>query len=474
MASLRQRFGESNLFSRLAWGLGLAFLALHLIYNARHAHERLVSNAETFAVSTIDRARAMAEVVDANPELLQRLSTPSFSVSLTSTLPEPVSDRWPHSDEVEAAARTLLTQRGEPREFERLWFEGHRDGRRFRGPGASPRLIIVLPHASGWLKVSADMESGSWRNPPAGAFRTTLLALLLFVFALWAARRGTRFLPRFAAAAERLGRGETTAPLDLQGPKEARRAARAFNEMQRRVTDHVAERTAMLGAFSHDLRTLATRISLRLESLPDGEQQRKAGADLEAMTRILDEALAFARDEASEESRRSVDLQSMLQTLIDDAQDSAVLAGASVATEFVVQPAGSNASAPNWRMLGQPLALRRAFSNIIDNAIKYGGSTSVLLTRDHMPDSTRPAFRVDVRDAGPGIPDVDHDRVRKPYVRLERSRNRDTGGTGLGLAIAANVIRRHAGQLDFVNDAAVTDSKLFQRAFIVRVYCPID
>lgn len=474
MASLRQRFGESNLFSRLAWGLGLAFLAMHLIYNARHAHERLVSNAETFAVSTIDRARAMAEVVDANPELLQRLSTPNFSVSLTSDLPQPSSKLWPHSADVEAAARTLLSQRGKPREFERLWFEGHRERRKFRGPGASPRLIIVLPHASGWLKVSADMDAGSWRNPPAGAFRTTLLALLLFAVALWAARRGTRFLPRFAAAAERLGRGETTTPLDLQGPKEARRAARAFNEMQRRVTDHVAERTAMLGAFSHDLRTLATRLSLRLESLPDGEQQRKAAADLESMTRILDEALAFARDEASEEPRRSVDLRSMLQTLIDDAQDSAELAGVALATEFVVLPEPDVAGASSWRINGQPLALRRAFSNIIDNAIKYGGSTSVLLTRDHMPDGARPALRVDVRDGGPGIPSIDHDRVRKPYVRLETSRNRDTGGTGLGLAIAANVIRRHAGQLEFVNDAQVFDSKLFERAFIVRVYCPID
>ncbi|MFK7913555.1 MAG: ATP-binding protein [Pseudomonadales bacterium] len=444
---IRERWQQSNLFVRLAWGVALVFVLLHLLYSARHAKEQFLSNAELFAVTSVDRARTMAEVAGTDSELLQRLSTPTFKVEAVQVKPEPPLEDVHYSAQVEAAAQKLQGSDGGNLALESIWVEDFvpaEGARRHR----ESRLVIVLPHEGGWLKVTTDMRSADWRNPSAGAVGTIVMALLLFAAVLLGMRRVTRFLPKLADAAEALGRGQTSEPLQLQGPAEVRRVAVAFNEMQRRVTDHVSERTTMLAAFSHDLRTLATRLHLRLENQPESEERRRSTADLDSMTRILDEAVAFARDDVDQEGFRSVDLKSLLQTLLDDAADGARLAGAKVVTELHCDEAVT--------LQAQPLALTRALANLIDNALKYGGAARVSVRPAELVQTAVAGVQIDIADDGPGIPEADRTRVLQPYVRLEQSRNRSTGGVGLGLAIVNSVVRRHGGRIVFLHEGDFT------------------
>jgi signal transduction histidine kinase len=211
--------------------------------------------------------------------------------------------------------------------------------------------------------------------------------------------------------------------MDEIGPTEIREAAEAFNQMQRRIRRFVEDRTRMLAAVSHDLHTMLTRFRLRAEYIDDN----KAHADLAEMQAMLDATLSFARDDAAAEPRTSVDLSSVLQTLCDDLAD----AGQKVIYE------GAHRVTIGCRSA----ALGRAFANLIDNAVKYGGEADVRLN-----DSADEVV-IRIADRGPGIPEADRGKVFAPFYRLEASRSRDTGGTGLGLALARNIVRGHGSDI---------------------------
>ncbi|CAA7625339.1 ATP-binding protein [Magnetospirillum sp. UT-4] len=289
-----------------------------------------------------------------------------------------------------------------------------------------------------FLKVSVRLADGSWLNVVAplvrvdslwrARFVVPLLAALAAVTlaALWAVRRATRPFATFAAAAERLGVEITAPPLPESGPREVRRAAHAFNVMQGRIRRFVDDRTQMLAAISHDLRTPITRMRLRAEFVEDEGERAKMLADLEEMERMIAATLAFARDEAAREERRPLDLAALVQGLADDL--------------------GAAYSGPDSLVVeARPLALKRAIANLLDNARKYGGTARVTVADDGRH------WTVTVEDDGPGIPEAEFERVFAPFVRLEASRNRDTGGSGLGLAIARAAARAHGGDITLAN-----------------------
>jgi signal transduction histidine kinase len=188
----------------------------------------------------------------------------------------------------------------------------------------------------------------------------------------------------------------------------------------------------MLAAISHDLRGPITRLKLRIEQIDvDPTAQAKMLADLDEMAQMVESSLAFARDEATDERSQAFDLAALLETLCDDAVDSGRDA------EF------------DWegRLVyhGRPLAMKRLFANLVENALRYGGGVTIRASNEPV------LIRVLVEDEGPGIPEGQTENVFKPFFRLEGSRNKRTGGIGLGLATARSIARAHGGDIVLKN-----------------------
>ena len=289
---------------------------------------------------------------------------------------------------------------------------------------------IRLPDAS-WL----NFRTERLRGPPPWAGKTlqllALLLTLLVVSGLLIARRMTRPMAQLAQAAERFGLGQTQQPLAEQGPREVRHTIRAFNQMQERLQRHISERSQMLAAVSHDLRTPITTLRLRAEYIEDPETREKTLATLAEMEAILSATLAFARDEAADEASRPTDLAALLQSLVDDHAD---LGG------------DTGYTGPDRLTIScRPIALKRALNNVIENALKYGGRALVQL----IPGETMVEIRIE--DQGPGLAPEALEAVFAPFYRVDGSRNRDTGGTGLGLAVARMIVLAHGGTLTLEN-----------------------
>lgn len=238
-------------------------------------------------------------------------------------------------------------------------------------------------------------------------------------------------LRRLAQAADEFGAGGSPVPLPEDGPREVRHAARAFNAMQARIHRLVADRTQALAAVSHDLRTPIQRLRLRAGFLEDTEVQEAIDADLDEMEGMVASTLAYLRGEAEGEAPRQADLAAILRTLSDDAADRG---------DTVTYDGPDRATMPL-----RPLSIKRAFANLIDNAVKYGGGARVTLSDG--PGGTM----VRIEDDGPGIPEPELEAVFEPFHRLEASRNRGTGGSGLGLTIARQVIAAHGGTISLAN-----------------------
>ena len=299
--------------------------------------------------------------------------------------------------------------------------------------------MTANPPQTGRIAASVQLSDRSWLNfsvllqtpQPflSSRFILSLSAMLLAIAGLsaWAVRRSTAPLARFARAAERFGVDVKAPQLSEAGPREVRQGARAFNQMQGRIRRFGEDRTQSIAAIAHDLGTPITRLRLRAEFVEDETQRKKMLADLQEMENMISATLSFARDDAASEPRRKTDLVSLLQSACDGVGD------AGYAVEF--EPAG------RLPYDCRPMALSRAFTNLIENAGKYGSRAHVSLSEETA------AIRLRIADDGPGIPQESREDVFKPFHRLEGSRSRDTGGTGLGLTVARSIIRAHGGDI---------------------------
>ncbi len=296
-----------------------------------------------------------------------------------------------------------------------------------------------------WFAASVGMADGRWLNvavgplpglPPWGS--TFLVSFLLSVLgvagvAVLMGRRISKPMRSLAAAAGRLGRGEEVSDLPEAGPVEIRGTVSAFNLMRGRLDRYVRDRTAMLAAISHDLRTPITSLRLQAEFVEDGDTRTKILAVLDEMQRMTEDALAFIREDMRQEATRTVDLHALVDSVAADLAD--------LGHELAVPDSGRVLAAC------RPVALRRAFRNLLENAAAHGvRATARVAEEDGL-------VRVVIEDEGPGIPEADLDRVFEPFVRLDESRSRDTGGAGLGLAIARTIIRGHGGDIRLENRA---------------------
>jgi len=266
--------------------------------------------------------------------------------------------------------------------------------------------------------------------PRSLLFNIMLLAVLIAI-AVYAVTRGiTRPLSDLARAAEAVGRDLRQPPLVERGSRELRDAARAFNTMQERMQRYVDSRTRVLAAMSHDLKTPLTRLRLRMATLDDPDLQQRVDHDLDEMESMVHGALALLRGLNDDEPAEAVDVNELLATIQGEFAD--------MGTPFTVTGRARVLYA------AKPKALKRCLTNLISNAIKFGGGVSVTVEDGS-------AVVIAIRDQGPGIALEHLARVFEPFYRVESSRNRDTGGTGLGLCIARDIAQAHGGALTLAN-----------------------
>lgn len=259
---------------------------------------------------------------------------------------------------------------------------------------------------------------------------TTAMAVGVVLISIFLVRSLTEPLRNLAQAARQIGQSHQ-APVAVVGPREIRDVATAYNDMQARIRKLLDERTQTLAAVSHDLKTPITRLRLRAEFIADFDIREKMEKDLQEMEDMLNSTLVFLRGDSSSEPTRRVDLSALIETICDDFSD----CGSNVALDAQFSVIVD----------GKYLDLKRAFINLIDNAIKHGGGAEVSV-REH--DSH---LCVTIEDSGPGIPPDQLEAVFGPFYRLEASRNRSTGGTGLGLTVARSILRSHGGDVNLIN-----------------------
>jgi signal transduction histidine kinase len=296
-------------------------------------------------------------------------------------------------------------------------------------------LIIVLDDGSAIRQSIYPTRNGA---PPIQD--STILYLLLFLsfiagLAFLVSRMTIRPLQQLAQAATDLGQDINRPALVENGSSEILLATRAFNAMQRRIRDHIQQRTHMLAAITHDLQTPLTRLRLRLEKVSDAELRDKLIDDLSSMQFMVKEGLDLARSMDSNEQLRPLDIDSLLDSICTDAIDS----GQDV--EFIGKS--------GLTVMARTQALQRCLNNLIDNAIKYGRYAKVSLSTSQI--GIQKYIDIFIRDGGAGIPLDQQSKVFDPFYRVESSRSRDTGGTGLGLTIALNIARQHNGDLRLKN-----------------------
>lgn len=289
------------------------------------------------------------------------------------------------------------------------------------------------------FEVSIELTKDQWLNIQATFYTHFLLMQLIFfgfeviilatiVIVAWSINRFTRPIESFKKAVERFGADLNTQLVPIDGPSVVQEAARAMNEMQQRISELIRDRTQMLAAISHDLRTPITRMKLRAQFIDHPETKQSLIIDLEEMETMINETLFFAREDAMNEERIHLDLVSLLDSICNSMAD--------MGHEVVFK-----SKQHRIPFLGRPTALKRAFTNVINNAVRYAKNVRVHIQEQHK------TIVIKVEDRGPGINEKELKHVFEPFYRGEHSRSRDTGGVGLGLAVTRDIIRAHEGKI---------------------------
>ncbi|MCJ2082667.1 ATP-binding protein [Methylobacterium sp. J-090] len=431
------RLAPRSLGVRLALLLLLAVVGAQAVAFTMVALESSRVGRAVARTQFLDRAATLVRLLDAVPAdavpaVLEAYGSPrrSFTLDATSFVSE--------SAMADDAARLA-----------------HRLDRRLAAGAGQARIALVdrdtdpdapSDHGAGKLqalRVSVRLGDGRWLNGEAPLalqtppwIRIGLIQAVASVVAVLAvagiAMRGiVGPVSALARAAEMAGRGAVVEPLPERGPQELRTMTAAFNGMQARSRAFVADRTRMLAAISHDLRTPIASLWLRAEMVEDADLRGAMVRTISEMGRMVDATLAFAREDALVQDSGPLDLAAMVRALV---ADHAVL-GREV----------SVAAPMHLPFHGRAMTLRRALDNLVDNAVRYGDRARITL--ESGPDSVR----ILVDDDGPGMPPDRVEEMFAPFTRLEVSRNAETGGTGLGLAIVRSAVRAHGGDIRMSN-----------------------
>ncbi len=312
------------------------------------------------------------------------------------------------------------------------------------GEDEDPELAVSLrlPQAGWFNSTQRPLANNQWWWKPL-RFSIPVSTLPVLVIGIVFVRRIVRPIKALSQGAERVSRGEYGAPLPLSGPREAREVTASFNIMQARLTRYLEDHKRMLASISHDLRSMVTSLRLRAELVDDDEVRTGMQRTLRDMASMIEETLRFSKDDASDEPTIGIDVGAMAGEIAADQ----AAQGHDVA--LCVAPAAAGPP-PALPCRCRPLAIRRALTNLVDNAVRYGHRARIDISPARM-DGTRDAIRITIDDEGPGIPPARLDDVFKPFYRLDQSRQPELGGVGLGLAIARSCIEAHGGSIALAN-----------------------
>lgn len=449
--SILKRLLPGTLFGRLVLVLLAGLLIAQLLSASILLRDRASSLYEASGWHIAQRFTSVVELLDTLPAnqrqlILKSLNTPTLRIflenepRLTNTTTEIHAEQMRVLLSRQLQKRTVNVAILDSAEVPPMALPGRIGMRHMHNAPAHQMMMGLGPTA---FHIEVQLSDGTWVNMMQGLpedqflipgkLLSALVILLLSVvgLSLWAVRRVTQPLAALGTAAEALGRDIKSPPLDEnKGPKEVQHAAQAFNTMQTRIANYIQDRERFLAAVSHDLKTPITRLRLRAELLDDDSVRDKILHDLNDMETMTAETLDFLRGEQQHEASKPMDIMALLESLQED-------------RHAMGQKVSLKGTATPYR--AQPTALRRCLENLIDNAIKYGEQANVSV------EDSQQQLVIRIIDHGPGIPDEQLNDVFKPFHRLERSRNRETGGAGLGLSIARTIARAHGGDLTLCN-----------------------
>ena len=411
-----------SLFGRLLLLMSAGLLVAQLAGTLLQSWERQRTLGHTVSHELAQRIAAIYRVVDAQTgphrqPMATLLSTPSLQIHLVDSAPLNVAVQSMLTD-LPGHITEVLGQRAEVRATELPQL------------GKFTFKLYLRLSSGEWLRLHGNAPEGVFALPWNLLINLGLMLVAVVLLVAMAARSTVRPLTELARAAHGLSRDLRSPPVPETGPTEVREAAQAFNAMQSRIRNGIEERERFLAAVSHDLKTPLTRMRLRTEMMADTQLRTQLQSDTDDMLQLLDGTLDFLRGKAVEETLQRVDLVALVESLVEDYQG--------LGTVTLQAP-----DALQWSC--RPKALKRALTNLVDNALKYGGQAHVVLA------GGSPGVEVLVQDSGPGLPEDELQKVFEPFYRVEYSRSRDTGGAGLGLAIVRQIAQSHGGDVELSN-----------------------
>lgn len=425
----------------------LAMVVAHLIAMLMLSQWGAAAQVHPLSVrKTETRVMAAYRVVVSHPaaadSLLEALSLPESHFKLATAR----LDDNPGMDDQEAALAQRLRHRlNLPPEAPVTAYLRQVDSQELQGVDQAPNwLVQALSAGSAWaLDITVGLPNGQWlhsRHWPAMmhghwtrvlSFSLPVTVLPITFIAIFFGRRIMRPLKALTEAAKRVSRGER-ALLPPEGPSGVREITEAFNDMQERLIHYVNDRTRMIAAIGHDLRTPLTSLRIRAELIDDDELREAMILTLDEMSVMAEETLQFAQDDATREPTQNVEIGALVSEVINRQR----MLGRQVAW---TAPAETS-----YRC--RPVHLKRALDNLVDNATRYGNAWVRVL-----PGGPQQDLRIEVEDDGPGIHPEQLEQAFEPFARLDSARSLETGGAGLGLAIARSCIRAHGGEVSLHN-----------------------
>ncbi|OOZ35786.1 ATP-binding protein [Solemya velesiana gill symbiont] len=433
-----------SLFGRLMLILVIGLILIQVISATLFIRDRYQVLRDSFGFNLMHRTASLVNLVEGMPpenrdQILAVINSPTLRISLNDE-PQPMKPEAKRSERLESRLKRHLEDH--PRilvSIETIPLGRWRDR---RGPEhRPPPRFQMMPRHMGptrfqvqvqlsddkWLSILRPLPEDIESWPARMLFTLIAVLVAIVVTSLIAVRQLTRPLNTLAEAADELGRNIDRPPLPESGTKEVQQASRAFNNMQQRLQRYIKDRSRMLAAVSHDLKTPITRLRLRTEMLDDPEVKKQFERDLSEMEQMVLATLHYMRGTESSEEPVDLDLVALLEALQDDMSE---LGWKVTIEESQVEP---------YR--GRPLILKRCFANLIENAVRYGDEAII-----HIQDSPEQVSIV-IEDHGPGIDEQELENLFKPFYRAEESRSKETGGSGLGLGIARNIARAHGGDV---------------------------